>query len=193
MVRALQTVSLAGLLGVSACYSPPEPYCGFYCGPNSECPPAYACTTAGVCRHESAPASVTCGPDAAVGTEDSQQPTDGFGSGDTTAPTLAVATPPPGANNVPKTSTITVTFSEPVFDVTQSTFYVYADALVIDGTIMATGSPPDFATYHYTPSAPLPGNAPVTVVLTSSIHDAVGNALVTPGAGQLTYTFTTEP
>lgn len=136
---------------------------------------------------------MTCGPDAAVGTEDSQQPTDAFGDGDNTAPTLALATPAPGASNVPRTSAITAAFSEPVFDVTQSSFYVYADALVVGGTIMATGSPPDFKTYQYTPSAPLPSNAPVTVVLTSSIHDAVGNALVTPGAGQLTYTFTTEP
>jgi hypothetical protein len=144
-----------------------------------------------VCRLESAPASVTCGADASIGA-DSEGPGDVLG-GDTTSPTIVISVPAPGATNVARASSITVTFSEPVFDVSPSSFYAYADALVVDGSIMAVGSPPDFTSYAFTPDAPMPGNTNVTVVLTSVIHDTAGNALVTTGAGSLNYTFTTEP
>jgi hypothetical protein len=53
----------AGLLAIVACYNPPEPDCGFVCGPSGECPADYACAVAdNRCHRNGTPASLTCSP-----------------------------------------------------------------------------------------------------------------------------------
>ena len=63
-------VVTASCLAAAACYSPPEPDCGFACGPNNTCPADYACAADRHCHRNGAPASLVCGtlPDAAVDT-----------------------------------------------------------------------------------------------------------------------------
>src|SRR4051812_38341499 len=43
-------VVIAGLAGVTACYSPSEPVCGFICGPGGACPDHYSCNGNGQCQ-----------------------------------------------------------------------------------------------------------------------------------------------
>jgi hypothetical protein len=66
MLRWLATMTIAA----AACYTPPEPACGFVCGPNGACPPDYTCAASDHrCHLDSAPATLTCDPpppDAAV-------------------------------------------------------------------------------------------------------------------------------
>jgi hypothetical protein len=54
-------VCLAAILGLAqGCYTPPEPDCGFVCGPNGECPDDYSCAADNVCHRKGAPATLTC-------------------------------------------------------------------------------------------------------------------------------------
>jgi hypothetical protein len=52
---------LACLGAAAGCYSPPEPECGFVCGPGGACPADYTCASDYHCHHNGAPASLTCG------------------------------------------------------------------------------------------------------------------------------------
>jgi hypothetical protein len=52
---------LATLGAAAGCYSPPEPACGFVCGPGGACPADYTCASDHHCHHDGAPASLTCG------------------------------------------------------------------------------------------------------------------------------------
>ncbi len=50
-----------------ACYSPPQPRCGFRCGAGNACPPSYTCSTDdGVCHLDNTPLAESCSPDAGV-------------------------------------------------------------------------------------------------------------------------------
>lgn len=53
---------LACLGAAAGCYSPPEPDCGFVCGPGGACPTDYTCASDHHCHHNGAAASLTCGP-----------------------------------------------------------------------------------------------------------------------------------
>jgi type IV pilus assembly protein PilY1 len=63
MTRTLLVVIVLG-----GCYSPPEPDCGFACGPGNACPADYTCAADRHCHRDGAPASLMCGPppDAAI-------------------------------------------------------------------------------------------------------------------------------
>ncbi|HEY4242094.1 MAG TPA: hypothetical protein VGM88_19885 [Kofleriaceae bacterium] len=54
---------LAALVLVAACYTVPEPACGFRCGTNGECPDHYSCGAMNICVLDDAPADTTCGLD----------------------------------------------------------------------------------------------------------------------------------
>jgi hypothetical protein len=50
-----------------ACYSPPQPVCGFVCGSGGACPPDYHCGNDHRCHLNGSPDSTMCaGPDAAT-------------------------------------------------------------------------------------------------------------------------------
>ena len=110
---------------------------------------------------------------------------------DSTAPTIIARTPvaTPPQNNVPITTTVTVTFSEAM------------DALTINGTnirLAPTSTPgtPVAATVTYnsstntatlTPTSPLANGTNYTATVTTGVRDVAGNQL----AAQSTWTFTT--
>src|SRR5690349_12902271 len=51
----------------ASCYNPPEPDCGFVCGPNNACPADYTCAADRHCHRNGTPASLVCGTDAGIG------------------------------------------------------------------------------------------------------------------------------
>jgi len=101
---------------------------------------------------------------------------------DTTAPVIVYRYPSIGATNVPLKPVITVTFSEPVVGVNNSTF-----------TLTGTGVPTCYVVYDdatrtatLTPGSELQNNTQYTVTLFNTIKDRYNNALATT-----TWTFTT--
>lgn len=93
---------------------------------------------------------------------------------DVTGPMLATSDPLANATNVPRTSTITVVFTEGVVNVSTTTFTVSRGANAVSGTVSATSA----TTYVFTPTNSLTPNATITVRLDGAITDASGNALV---------------
>jgi hypothetical protein len=53
---------VASLGAAAGCYSPPEPDCGFACGPGGACPADYTCAADHHCHRDGTPASLNCGP-----------------------------------------------------------------------------------------------------------------------------------
>lgn len=104
---------------------------------------------------------------------------------DTTAPTVTTRSPAPNATMVSSTSTIAVTFSEPVTNVTSSSFTVNNGAAVTGTLAGSNGN----RTWTFTPLTTLGSNATVTVTLTTAITDVAGNPL----AAAVTWMFTTIP
>lgn len=65
MPRWLATMSIAA---ACACYTPPEPACGFICGPQGECPADYTCAAADRrCHRDGTTETCPSGIDAAAG------------------------------------------------------------------------------------------------------------------------------
>ncbi|MBA3461288.1 MAG: Ig-like domain-containing protein [Deltaproteobacteria bacterium] len=104
---------------------------------------------------------------------------------DMTAPTVMSTTPAASATNVAVTSTIAVTFSEPVTGVTGTSFTV-TEGSAVAGSL---GSSNGGRTWTFTPSASFANNATVMVTLSTAVMDLVGNPLATP----FTFNFTTVP
>ncbi|HSD90306.1 MAG TPA: Ig-like domain-containing protein [Kofleriaceae bacterium] len=166
MVRALLlTVSLT-----AACYSPPEPDCGFFCGPGSACPADYHCAHDGVCHRDGAPATLSCGIDAAV---DAPRPP-GFDAADNNRPQVLSTSPVSNGVNVALTMPITVTFDEPVLNVTTATFV----ALIGSTAYMGTVTPASQSVYTFAPINSWPLGTQVQVELYSTITDLSGNGLL---------------
>lgn len=190
MVRALETICIVAL-GLTACYEPPQPDCGFYCGPDRACPENYTCTSDYRCRRNGA--ADMCEPDAGVVGFDSS-PGDAPVV-DNTPPMLTFTSPSNFATNVAVNAPIIVSFSEPVFNVNSSSMSVFANSNVITGLVSAVGTPADYSTWQMVPDSALPASTTVTVTLTNQIFDTVGNELVTPPQtpGVLQFSFTTGP
>jgi hypothetical protein len=102
------------------------------------------------------------------------------------APTVSSKTPAKGAIGVSTTTTVTATFSEPVLDVTRTTFTLTSAAGTVTATVARSGTSNKWI---LTPSAPLQSATLYTATLlggSSGITDLVGNPLKTT-----TWSFTT--
>ena len=60
MSGRLARLAVLSAAALSACYSPPEPACGFVCGSGGSCPDGYACASDNVCHRDGTPASLSC-------------------------------------------------------------------------------------------------------------------------------------
>jgi hypothetical protein len=101
---------------VSACYNPPEPDCGFVCGPGGACPMDYTCASDNVCHRNGASPTLSCG------------------SGSTLSFDVASAM-------ATDATTLVVTFSAPPDPTTATTLGLYSVAgLTLTGTPTLTGS-----------------------------------------------------
>jgi hypothetical protein len=161
------------VLVISACYSPHQPDCGFFCGPDGACPADYQCAADGRCHRDGTPETLVCPPDAAVAAPDVMP------DADVTAPHVASTTPADSATAVALSMPVTVIFDEPVQGVDATTFTAGVTA-----TIMATSA----TEYVLSPAADWPASTQITVQLAAGIHDAAGNALA-----PTSFSFTTTP
>ena len=103
---------------------------------------------------------------------------------DVTPPTATMTTPMPSATNVATSTAIVLLFDEAVNNVGPATFRVTAGG-GIGGTYTSAMAGRE---YTFTPSAPLPAGATVTITLTSGITDVFGNPLA-----PVSFTFSTAP
>lgn len=103
------------------------------------------------------------------------------GTGDVTAPTVTAVSPSAGASEVATSSTVVVTFSEPIDAATLggSTFTVTGPSGAVAGGISYNSGP---RTATFTPSSALAAGASYNVALTSGITDLAGNPLVAFGS-----------
>ncbi|HEY1555609.1 MAG TPA: hypothetical protein VGF94_12315 [Kofleriaceae bacterium] len=58
--RLARVAVFLALCPVLACYTPPEPNCGFVCGSGGACPDDYTCASDNVCHRNGSPADLTC-------------------------------------------------------------------------------------------------------------------------------------
>ena len=177
--------SWAVWLGLAACYSPPQPECGFVCGANGECPEDYTCASDGICHLNGSSPSTICRPDAMV---DAPRPIDAPPADADNTPPMVIATVPANvAMDVPVTTTIDVTFSEPVINVASpTTFRASINSVTVDGTVTSG----DATTFVFTPAADLPAATTIDVQLLFGIEDTAGNAMSPP---TFYFHFTTAP
>jgi hypothetical protein len=175
-VLALCVVSTTNV----SCYSPPTPNCGFQCNAaNSfQCPADYTCSTAdGVCKLNSAPSSTRCPSDA---------PPDVPGlDGNATSPTVTATTPADGTPNVPRSGSVTATFSRDVVPPDATNFIVTDNGVQQPGTYAYD---PVSYTSTFTPSGAFAGGHVILVRLTSDI--VLAGALSSPLVPK-TFTFMT--
>lgn len=185
---AVVATRVLALCLLTACYSTPQPDCGFVCGPTGDCPDGYQCASDNRCHREGTPASLICAVDAPPRPDapprdviifDADGPDGAIDAAttpdaDVTAPVVMSTTPTNGATGVSRTTTIIVQFSENVVGVNGSSFAVTIGANPVAGSLVALTSD----TWQFTPNNMLMNNATVTVSLSASITDASGNALV---------------
>lgn len=169
MVARIWCLALA--LGVLAgCYDLPQPECGFACGPAGACPSDYSCNMA-VNRCELSGTTPTCDPaprsdagmDARPDTPD-----------DLTPPTVTAMFPAASASDVPTTTPITATFSEPVLNVSSATIIVDRGGTQISGTVSYD---PSSFTATFQPASPLFQGTTYTVSVLDTITDTAGNPM----------------
>jgi hypothetical protein len=182
MRRWLWLATIVGLTGtvVSGCYRVPQPECGFFCGPSATCPEDYACNaTDGRCHRTDTSATMTCSSFIDAGVQD-----DVPDGGDTLPPFVDTTVPRDRAISVGVAGPITVTFSEDVIGVDDTTLFVMQDVTPVPGVI-AYDAISHVATW--TPSPTLSSTTTYTANVLSSITDHAGNPL----ALGRTWTFTT--
>ena len=103
---------------------------------------------------------------------------------DTTAPTVMTRTPAPGAGMVAQSSTVVVTFSEPVTNVAAG-FNVMQGLSQVAGTLASSNGG---RTWTFTPTMMLAGGTSYTVSLTNAITDLASNPL---SGAPVSWAFTT--
>jgi hypothetical protein len=169
-----RTLAVSTSLALAACYSPPQPACGFACGPSGACPAGYYCARDGRCHLDGTPESPPCAWDAAIpeGLPDAES-----------APFVISRSPGVDATGVSVTTSVTAVFSEDVVGVDTLSFSLF------DGSsVLATVSyVPTTATL--TPASQLSGNTLYSARLLLTITDLSGNGLT----GLLDWGFTTAP
>ncbi len=173
---------VAGLSLVPGCYNVPEPVCGFFCGSNGACPADYTCMADNRCHLDGASATLCFTIDAGrIDAPDA--PRDTPSESVNPPPTVVSTIPGANATGVPITTTVAATFSEPVTNVTGSTFALNQNGTPITGSVTYN---PGTTSATFTPSAPLTSNTIYTAQLGPAIVDAQGAPLV-----PTTWTFTT--
>jgi hypothetical protein len=172
---------LAICLGfITACYSPPEPDCGFACRRNGECPSEYFCAPDGICHRNGTSPTAPCAIDARI---DSPRPIDAPPpDADLTPPEVFATLPARDATNVSTAEVIRVQFNEPVGGVSTTSFRVSSGGSPIGGSVSAS----DPLNWTFIPVSLLPAASLIEVELGNQISDYSGNPL------QLyTFSFTT--
>lgn len=150
-------LALAVLAG---CYSPPEPDCGFVCGPGGACPAGYTCAGDHQCHRNGAPASLMCAsvPDAAVAS----------------APKVLSTVPADGAQGVAVDVIPAAVVDQELVGVSNTTFQLFEDTTQVRGFAEYTASSLE---PKFTPEVQLDQLAFYRVVITPGITNAAGDPL----------------
>lgn len=161
----LRRILGAGLLAALAgCYSPPEPDCGFTCGPGGTCPADYSCASDHVC-HRSGFAGTCPG-------------RTGDAGADAAAAVQVLSTmPADGAAGVSVATTIVATVDKDVDGVDSAHFYLQQGATPVTGS--ATYS---LGTFHLrlVPALQLDPNTAYTAVIAAGITEHNGAGVLMP-------------
>lgn len=174
MVRVLGPICVV-LAGLTACYSPPEPNCGFICGPGGACPDHYACNSNGQCQRLGSPATACNTVDSGVGFDEGSFDVQ-FADADVTGPTVTSIFPGADTTTSDHFANVYVYFSEGVYSVDSNTFQVTIAAVQVPGTV-SPASLEGGSAWAFYPSSAYPGNTEVDIQLTGGIYDYAGNPL----------------
>jgi len=166
---------LRGILGaglcaaLAACYSPPEPDCGFTCGPSNACPADYTCASDHICHRDgfdgTCPARTA---DAAT---------------DAAAFAIGTTNPANGATGVPVDQVITANVDRDVDGVNNTTFSLQQSAAPVDATASYS-----LGQFHLrlVPALQLAANTTYTVVISAGITEHNGAGMLTPAMWSFT-------
>jgi hypothetical protein len=107
------------VIALAGCYSPPEPACGFVCGPGGACPADYTCAGDHQCHRDGTPPSLTCAalPDAAVAS----------------APRVLSTVPADGTQGVAVDVIPAAIVDQDLIGVSNSTFQLFQDTTQVSG------------------------------------------------------------
>ncbi|MFT3694619.1 MAG: Ig-like domain-containing protein [Kofleriaceae bacterium] len=161
--------------GISNCYSPPNPACGFLCNASNSfaCPEGFTCShESGVCVSNSAPMT-KCYADAS--------PTSEGPDADRRAPMITGTSPTNGATDVDINTSITISANQPLANITSQTVQITDGQTQIPYSTSATGND---LTLH--PATPLTGGHVIVVTLNGVIGDTTQSPLE-----MYTFSFTT--
>ena len=164
-------VVTASCLGLAACYSPPEPDCGFVCGPENTCPADYTCAADRHCHRNGAPATLVCAtPDAGI---------------DAPAPPHVLATQPSnGVTGVAVDVVPTAVVDQAITGVDDTSVTMTAA-----GGAMVAGhadAPSATMAIRFTPALQLAANTTFTVAISAQVFGSTGLPL-----GPYSWSFTT--
>jgi hypothetical protein len=153
------TRSVLILAALAGCYSPPEPDCGFACGPGDACPADYTCARDHYCHRNGASSTLVCGtPDAAVDAPP--------------APTVTSTVPADGEMFVAVDVIPSATFSEDVVGVSDATMSLTSSAGAVAGNAYYS-----VQLARFIPDAQLEQNTTYTVHLAAGIMGTNGAPL----------------
>jgi hypothetical protein len=156
---------LASLGAAAGCYSPPEPDCGFVCGPGGACPADYTCASDHHCHRNDAAASLVCGTppaDAAPDVPPADVPP---------APHVVSTTPVDGATNVGVDATVAAFADQPLAVDDQG-------LVLLDGTTQVPGSLQVLdMELQLIPGVQLAANHHFTVQITTGVTNYAGEPL----------------
>lgn len=173
--RVTVEVMLRGILGaglcaaLAGCYNPPEPDCGFTCGPSNACPTDYTCASDHICHRDGF--AGTC----PARTVDA--------STDAAAFSIGTTTPADGATGVPVDQVITANVDRDVDGVDNSTFSLQQGAAPV--TAMASYSLGQFH-LRLAPALQLAPSTTYTAVIAAGITEHNGTAMLTPAMWSFT-------
>lgn len=160
------------LLVLAGCYDLPRPDCGFRCGDNDACPASYACAADGYCHPEGA--SQTC-PAVDAGPDKVDR-----------APTVKQIIPAHDAVDVLIETRVVATFTEPVRDVSATSFTLVAEDSV--PVVAQVTYDPVEHTARIIPAERLRWSTVYVATLGEAIEDTRGQSL----EGPRSWSFTTQ-
>ncbi len=164
-------VVVASCVAAAACYSPPEPDCGFACGPNNACPADYTCAADRHCHRNGTPAGLVCAaPDAGV---------DG-----PAAPRVLATEPSDHMTGVAVDVVPTAVIDQAVTGVDDTSVTMTGSG----GTAVAghADAPTGTMAIRFRPTLQLPGNVTYTVSISAAVLGSTGVPL-----GPYSWSFTT--
>lgn len=173
-VARAAVIAAAAALALGACYTVPEPDCGFVCGAGGACPSDYTCTSDNVCRRNGAAATTTCMVDAAVDAAPDAQFLDAPPDGGPTTFVVVSTSPASDETGVDAAAPITIGFNDsPQASTVANGFSVTTGGVNVEGYYETNDNvaifTPDFA---YAPGAI------VDVSLGPGLISVSGNALM---------------